>query len=890
MGIVYRAHDVAFDRDVAIKLLAEHYPADSPPAKRFLFEACITGQLQHPGIPAVHQVGTLPDGRPFLAMKLIKGSTLEAILKHRSDSVAERGRLLAVFEAVCQAVGYAHAHQVIHRDLKPANIMVGAFGEVQVMDWGLAKVLSKETQTTADAFAAEQTMAWTQVSPAPEAGAHTQAGSLVGTPAFIPPEQAAGEIQRVDERVDVFGLGAVLTSILTGKPPYVGETAESVRLLAVRGKLEDCFNRLNTCGAEPELIALCKRCLSFEPADRPTNGGEVAEEVARLRSAAEGRALKAERDKAAADARAEEQRRKRRWQYTAVSAVVLALAGGILGLGLYLREQAKANADLAAKNTELAAANEGERQRFGLAVDAIGLLTGNIGQDLLLQQKEFEDLRTRLIQGAADFYGKLERQLKDRHDPASRAALGRAYFELGELTGKIGSKEEALVVHRKALAIRQELAVVAGAEPEMRLDVARSLGSVGWLLFETGDSSAGLSAFEAQRDVAIALEAESPTDAVHIVMARAYVGIGNVFYNAGKEVEGLAMYEKARKLQQTLSEDYSTNTQIQSDLAKIHGYISGALLQMGKSAESLASVQAARAVQQKLTDADPTSTEFQFELARSHHAIGFHQYRLGKTADGLASVGTSLAIIQKLSREHPANNEFQFQLALCHQMIGEMLYNTTGKLADGLASTQTAQSLLRKLADDHPSVPKYRRELMFSRTLEADTLRRMGRLDEARTDCLAAIADAEVLVRDMPTIKDRRIYLAWSLRVLGLIRLADGDVAQATTDIRRALELWDGFSTRSGELWFETACSHATLSALAGREGSGVPVADKPAEAEQALVMLKKAIEMGYRAETFRTDSALDPLRERDDFQRLMAEIEALNKAEAEEERQGGMK
>src|SRR6516165_796594 len=198
MGVVYRARDAALDRDVAVKLLSERYPAGSPAAQRFLSEARITGQLQHPGIPAVHQVGTLADGRPFLAMKLIKGSTFEAILKHRTDPSAGRGRLLAIFEAVCQAVGYAHAHHVIHRDLKPANVMVGAFGEVQVMDWGLAKVLGEETPATADALAAEETQAWTRVSPVPESGSHTQAGSLVGTPAFISPEQAAGEIEKVN--------------------------------------------------------------------------------------------------------------------------------------------------------------------------------------------------------------------------------------------------------------------------------------------------------------------------------------------------------------------------------------------------------------------------------------------------------------------------------------------------------------------------------------------------------------------------------------------------------------------------------------------------------------------------------------------------------------------
>jgi eukaryotic-like serine/threonine-protein kinase len=109
MGVVYRARDAALAREVAVKLLSDHYSANAPAAQRFLSEARITGQLQHPGIPTVHQVGRLADGRPFLAMKLIKGSTLDAILKQRPDPVAERGRLLAIFEAVCQAVGYQAA-------------------------------------------------------------------------------------------------------------------------------------------------------------------------------------------------------------------------------------------------------------------------------------------------------------------------------------------------------------------------------------------------------------------------------------------------------------------------------------------------------------------------------------------------------------------------------------------------------------------------------------------------------------------------------------------------------------------------------------------------------------------------------------------------------------
>jgi WD40 repeat protein len=357
MGTVYRARDRALDRDVAVKLLSERYPADSPAAQRFLSEARITGQLQHPGIPAVHQVGALADGRPFLAMKLIKGSTLESILKLRTDPAANRGRLLAIFEVVCQAVGYAHAHRVIHRDLKPGNVMVGTFGEVQVMDWGVAKVLGEETPSTADALAAEQTQAETKVIPTMDFNSQTQAGSLVGTPAFIAPEQAVGQIDRVNERSDVFGLGAVLAVILTGKPPYVGDSFEAVRVQAVRGNLDDCFDRLNASGAEPELVALCKQCLAFEPANRPADAGEVAAAVAGLRAAADERARRAELERvrvegeqATAAARSAERRKRRRLVIGAAAVLAVAAVGGLLAV---LAVQRRANADLADKNTLL---------------------------------------------------------------------------------------------------------------------------------------------------------------------------------------------------------------------------------------------------------------------------------------------------------------------------------------------------------------------------------------------------------------------------------------------------------------------------------------------------------------------------------------------------------
>ena len=334
MGVVYSAHDPQFGREVAVKVLHERLRNQPDSVRRFDEESRITGQLQHPCIPAVFEVGLLGDGQPFLAMKLIKGRTLAELLE---GSRPNRADLIPAFEQVCQAVAYAHSRHVIHRDLKPANVMVGAFGEVQVMDWGLAKVLGeRRALEPTDPEATRDPSTKIHDPRTASNGSETQAGAMVGTPAYMPPEQAAGAVGLIDERADVFGLGAVLCVILTGKPPYVGEDSEAVRVLAVRGKLEECHARLEASGADPALVALAVRCLSPEVADRPRNAGEVAKAVAELRREAEERTRRAELDRVRAEgkqARAElqsaEERKHRRLQLALAASVVgfLLLAG-----------------------------------------------------------------------------------------------------------------------------------------------------------------------------------------------------------------------------------------------------------------------------------------------------------------------------------------------------------------------------------------------------------------------------------------------------------------------------------------------------------------------------------------------------------------------------------
>jgi serine/threonine protein kinase len=269
-------------------VLQDRFEPGSDAARRFAEEARVTASLQYPGIPPVHNVGVLAGGRPYVAMKLIQGQTLDLLLACRPEPGHDRGRFVAAFEQLCQAVGYAHSKGVLHRDFKPANVM-GAFGEVQRMDWGLAKVLASWERERPEEAPQATTGGTPGVLLREGDEGKTQADSVPGTPAFMPPEQAARLVHKLGRRRDVFGLGAVLAVILTGKPPFVAGSSETARGMAVLGELAGCFTRLDAYGADPELVALCKRRLSPRQDDRPADAGEVAAADERARRQAERR-------------------------------------------------------------------------------------------------------------------------------------------------------------------------------------------------------------------------------------------------------------------------------------------------------------------------------------------------------------------------------------------------------------------------------------------------------------------------------------------------------------------------------------------------------------------------------------------------------------------------
>ncbi|MCB9833142.1 MAG: protein kinase [Planctomycetes bacterium] len=326
MGRVFRALDERLDRDVAVKVLRARLRRDDQMTARFLEEARIAGQLQHPGILPVYDVGLDAQDRPWFAMKLVEGRTLAEILRERGAPDEELARFLGILAAVCQAVGYAHSRGVVHRDLKPANVMIGPHGEVQVLDWGFAKVL--QAARRAGRAAEPRTASGSDAPPIGSDSSRSVSGSVLGTPRYMAPEQARGEIESLDQRTDVFALGGILCEILCDQPPWGRGDDGSPLDRAARGDMSETAAALAGCAADPELIALARHCLAVVPGDRPGDAGVLAAALGDYLAAAEARTRQARVEAEAARASAAHERRAR-LMTLALGIVLVAVAAAV---------------------------------------------------------------------------------------------------------------------------------------------------------------------------------------------------------------------------------------------------------------------------------------------------------------------------------------------------------------------------------------------------------------------------------------------------------------------------------------------------------------------------------------------------------------------------------
>jgi hypothetical protein len=412
LGAVFVALDTELHREVALKQILDHHADDPAGRQRFLLEAEITGGLEHPGIIPVYGLGTYVDGRPYYAMRFIRGDSLKEAIEHfHADAALQKDpgrrslelrKLLRRFLDVCNAIDYAHSRGVLHRDIKPGNVLVGKYGETLTVDWGLAKATGRS-----DPSSGERTLKPSSASGSSE----TLPGSAMGTPAYMSPEQARGNLDRLGPRSDVYSLGATLYCLLTGRPPFAGDAAEVIPAVQ-KGEFQP--PRAIDPSIDRALEAVCLKAMSLRPEDRYGSCRSLADDVERWMA-----------DEPVSAWRESWTRRTRRWarrHRPAVTGAAAAVLVGLIGLA------AAATVYLQQRQTQVS--------RLALAVREVSLL-----RDQAQADQEGDPAKWHAAQQAV-------KRALDLLGPLIDTATQRHVQELGE---QVASATQAAEQHAKLL-------------------------------------------------------------------------------------------------------------------------------------------------------------------------------------------------------------------------------------------------------------------------------------------------------------------------------------------------------------------------------------------------------------------------------------------------------
>jgi tetratricopeptide (TPR) repeat protein len=676
---------------------------------------------------------------------------------------------------------------VVHRDLKPGNVMVGAFGEVQVMDWGLAKVLDPGRDCRAAGDPAD---------PDPDPAAPvdlTQYGTILGTPAFMAPEQATGRTDRIDRRTDVFALGGLLAAVLTGRPPYTGDSAQSTHQLAVRADLGSCFARLDGCGAEPELVALARRCLTADPDGRPADATAVATAVADFRAAADERARRAEIDREKAEVATREQRKRRRVQLALGSAVLAAvLVGGAVAgwqwrsavASQWATERALADLTDEQGRTKAALAQVTKQQQQlldekGNTLAALNAMTGEAIQKLFARQPQLGDAEKRFLQ-------------------------------------------TVLVLHEKASAGQGD----TPADRRLRADGLPRVASIRLSLGELGDAERE---YLTARDLLTELVAAHPTDeALRDRLAAVRGNLGTVFRDTGRLKEAAVEFAAAREAYRRLADERPAAESYrwhQAAAANNQGIV---LFDLGRTREAKAEYTSALALLRKLVDEFPDDLDYRRQMAVARHNLGLVYQTTKRLAEAEKEWGEALALRQKLADAPTAVPDDRRDLALTHGSLG-LVYRDRRRPDAALKSFAAARGLIEGLAKEYPGVPRYREQLADVRANTGIVYGETDRPAEAEREYRAALALRQKLADEAPTVPRCRHELATVRQHLGTLYRDANDGAKAEAEYAAAYKLLEPLTRDHPQVSGFRSDFADLLRHMAGLHEA----ADRPREAEK---------------------------------------------------------
>ncbi len=774
LGEVYVALDSELQREVALKEIQEDHAGDLDNRARFLREAEITGKLEHPGVVPVYGLGTYPDGRPYYAMRFIRGEPMhEAIVRfHQADrpgrDPAERSlalrELLTRFVAVCNTVAYAHSRGVIHRDLKPANIMFGAYGETLVVDWGLARVLDQPDAEKKSDGAVRLTGCSSTV---------TALGYAVGTPAFMAPEQAAGEVDRVGTASDVFALGSTLYCLLTGEAPYGGTNA---LVLAGMAEVEPAGQRKR--GVPAALEAVCAKAMAARPQRRYATARDLARDVERWLA-----------DEPVSVHREPWPERWRRWarrHRSLVSGAVVLLLAGVVGLGLGLwavgREQARTAEALeqAQQNLERAEAN------LELAKKAVDECFNVAREDPLFQSPRMEKARKLLLEKTLPFYQQFQVQRPD--DPALRREQANQLVRVAYIESVLGRPGRALEGSRQALQVLTRLAEDHPETARYQRDLARAHAGLGARLRVLGRRQEALREHRQALAIRTRLARSDSADDQN-ELARAHNLLGLLLAELGRRDEALAEHQRARDIATALVKTHPGVPAYRGELASTHNNRGALLYRLGRLDEALAEFRLARDLQALLAREQPWRHTHQADLASMTANLANVLSERGQHQEALEEYRLALAGWTKLVQTHPDVPAYRRILAGTHANRGRLLTGL-GRVEEAVAEYRLGRNVLSELAKANPEVPAYRRMLAGTHNSLGVLLGGQGLANEALQEHQQALRLRRELARAYPDVPEHRDDLAGTHRNLGVLLRQQGLREEALKHHRQALDLW----------------------------------------------------------------------------------------------------
>jgi serine/threonine protein kinase/tetratricopeptide (TPR) repeat protein len=727
LGKVSFARDQELGREVALKEILPAHADNAEARQRFLLEAEITGSLEHPGVVPVYGLGQYADGRPFYAMRLIRGDNLQLAIDeyHKQENAPDRElrfrQLLGRFVDVCNAIDYAHNRGILHRDLKPGNIMLGKYGETLVVDWGLAKTLGSEV---APADPVEP-----RVRPASGSNStQTRLGRIVGTPAYMSPEQASGRIDMLGPATDIYSLGATLYHLLVGRAPFAADDPDTLLGNVQMGRFDP--PRALKVDVPKALEAICLKAMARQPYDRYATARELADDVERF--------LADEPVKARPDSilgRVGRWTRRHRGAVVSAGVGLTAIAAS-LGLGVVL----------------LNAANQRAERNFELARDAIRDYYVTISEDTLLEQPGMQPLREKLLRQALDYYQ--EFLATKQRDDALLDELAQANFFVGRITEAIESPAKAVEYYEQSLAIGDRLLAQAPNDETRLAAQARTLNALGGSLQKLGRLERSQRVLEQAETVRRKLAEQHPTNTEYKrTLANTIMNRGTVDAAGGDAKRGVERWREAQSLRSEQLRSGVADVKLRADAAQGDFNLGLFHLREGDRATAAEHLAAAAVGFAKVRDADPDNLDVQYRLALTHRTLGDLHVADDDRDAAAEEYRQGRELLAALRARNPQVTDYQHTLAAMQIAIAELRL-LEADVENALDAANEAVESLEELVELDPADRRRQRDLAVALRVRAQVQIELDNPEEAAADAQRAVELLEPLAAAEPENAD----------------------------------------------------------------------------------------------------------------------------------------